>query len=139
LAERAPDDTELQLAGLTHDLGHVLAGAHDGADLHGEAGARFVAALLGPDVARLVELHVPAKRYLVATDPGYGEVLSDGSSISLATQGGPMHPDEVAAFERDPLAGRAAVLRRADEAAKDPGAPTTSLDDWRSVVEDWIG
>ena len=71
LAEMAPDDVELQLAGLTHDVGHIVPGAHDADDLHGELGGRLVGTVLGSGVARLVELHVPAKRYLVATDPTY--------------------------------------------------------------------
>jgi predicted HD phosphohydrolase len=139
LAATAPDDVELQLAGLTHDVGHIVAGAHDDDDLHGEIGGRLVAGVLGGRVARLVELHVPAKRYLVATDPAYGGELSAGSTISLAFQGGPMDASEVAVFERDPLGPRAAILRRADEAAKDPGAVTSTLSRWRETAEEWLG
>jgi predicted HD phosphohydrolase len=139
LAETAPDDVELQLAGLAHDVGHILPGAHDGDDLHAEVGGRFVADVLGREVARLVELHVAAKRFLVATDPAHVSRLSAGSIDSLATQGGAMHPDEVVAFERDPVGTRAAMLRRADEAAKDPAAATRSLRHWRDTAEEWLG
>jgi predicted HD phosphohydrolase len=138
LARMAPDDVELQLAGLTHDVGHILPGAHDD-DLHGELGGRLVGTVLGSRVATLVELHVPAKRYLVATDPAYGGELSAGSTISLALQGGPMDPGEAAAFEGDPLGPRAAILRRADEAAKAPGAATSTLSRWREMAEVWLG
>ena len=139
LAETAPEDVELQLAGLTHDVGHILPGAHDGEDLHAEVGGRFVADVLGSGVARLVELHVAAKRFLVATDRAHTSRLSAGSTHSLAIQGGPMDADEVAAFETDPHGTRAAMLRRADEAAKDPAAATSNLHRWRETAREWLG
>jgi predicted HD phosphohydrolase len=145
LAEAAPLDVELQLAGLTHDVGHILPGAHnlpgahEAEDLHGEVGGGFVADVLGHGVARLVELHVPAKRYLVATDPAHAGRLTMGSTISLAAQGGPMDAQEVAAFEADPDGPRAVALRRADESAKDPHATTSTLDRWRETAEAWLG
>ncbi len=132
LASRAPDDVQLQVAGLVHDVGHAV----DPTDPvgHGGVGADYVAELLGARVARLVALHVPAKRYLVATDPRYSGRLSDGSTISLAMQGGTMTPDEVAAFEADPHGGDAAALRRADEAAKVIGRDVPGLDTWVPVL-----
>ncbi len=59
LARTRPDDQELQVAGLVHDIGHRF-----GPDeRHGVLGAERVRALLGDRVAGLVEAHVPAKRY----------------------------------------------------------------------------
>ena len=75
-----------------------------------------------------VRLHVPAKRYLVATQPGYAEALSSDSVRSLALQGGPMSPAEIADFDRLPFAEEAKRLRRFDEAAKDPQAITPDFD-----------
>ncbi len=145
--ELAPADIELQVAALVHDLGHRVPFARDAADghpvsghavdEHGAAGAALVRGVLGDDIARLVELHVPAKRYLVTTDDRYAALLSDASTMSLARQGGAMTPRERAAFEADPLAERALVLRRADEAAKIDGRATTPLDTWRRRVSDW--
>jgi predicted HD phosphohydrolase len=132
LAAVAPDDAELQVAGLVHDLGHALDGRH--ALDHGEVGARHVGPLLGARVARLVALHVPAKRYLVAVDAAYAIGLSGGSTRSLELQGGPMTPGEVAAFGADPHAGDAATLRRADDAAKVVGRRVPGLERWASVV-----
>lgn len=131
LARQSPDDLELQVAGLVHDLGHVI-GANDPTApvAHGEIGARFVRDLLGERVARLTALHVPAKRYLVATDAGYGARLSDGSTVSLALQGGAMSAAEVEAFEADPHGPDAARLRRADEAAKVVGRAVPALETW---------
>jgi predicted HD phosphohydrolase len=129
----APDDAELQIAGLVHDVGHVLDGFH--AVDHGEVGAAWVEPLLGPRVARLTVLHVPAKRYLAATDPAYGDVLSDGSALSLELQGGAMSEAEAAEFAADPYGADAARLRRADEAAKVIGRTVPGLDHWVPVLE----
>src|SRR5437764_1428566 len=79
---------------------------------HGEVGGAWVEPLLGERVARLTVLHVPAKRYLVATDADYAAELSDGSALSLEFQGGVMTPDEAATFAADPYGPDAATLRR---------------------------
>jgi predicted HD phosphohydrolase len=128
----APDDRELQVAGLVHDVGHVLGDFHT-VD-HGEVGAAWVEPLLGTRVARLTALHVPAKRYLVVADAEYAARLSDGSALSLEFQGGPMTPDEAEAFAADPYGPDAAVLRRADEAAKVIDREVPGLDHWAPVV-----
>lgn len=136
LAAHAPDDVELQIAGLVHDLGHVAV-PHD-VDGHGRHGRVLFEELLGERVADLVELHVPAKRYLVTVEEQYFGGLSDGSICTLAEQGGPMAPDEVATFEAEPRHQEAIVLRRADEAAKVPGREVPGLDHWRPVVERFV-
>jgi predicted HD phosphohydrolase len=130
LERTAPGDEELQVAGLVHDVGHALEGWH--ALDHGEVGAAYVAPVLGGRVARLVALHVPAKRYLVATDAAYE--LSDGSTRSLELQGGAMSDAEAAEFASDPDGTSAATLRRADEAAKVIGGVVPGLDRWAPVV-----
>ena len=132
LEQLAPDDTELQVAGLVHDLGHVLGDFHT-VD-HGEVGAAWIEPLLGERVARLTVLHVPAKRYLVATDADYAAELSDGSALSLELQGGTMTPAEATDFAADPHGPDAARLRRADEAAKVVGREVPGLDHWAPVV-----
>lgn len=55
-------DKELQLAGLVHDIGHLLRPCDDAG--HADHAADVVRAPLGKRVARLVHLHVPAKRHL---------------------------------------------------------------------------
>ncbi len=136
LAQREPHDLELQVAGLVHDVGHVVVPNEPTAPvMHGEIGAAYVRPLLGDRVARLTALHVPAKRYLVATDPAYGRRLSDGSTVSLAMQGGAMSNEEVNAFEADPHGVDAASLRRADEAAKVIGRAVPDLGAWVSALE----
>jgi predicted HD phosphohydrolase len=127
-----PDDVELQVAGLVHDIGQTLTGNDEAA--HGEAAARFVRPVLGSRVAALVRLHVPAKRYLVATQPDYRDRLSPASRESLATQGGPMDAAEAAVFASRPYALDAAELRRCDDLAKDAHAVVDPLDDWLPVL-----
>jgi predicted HD phosphohydrolase len=123
-----PDDLELQLAGLVHDIGHMLSPHRD--DAHAGVAAVFVRSVLGRRIAELVRLHVPAKRYLVTIDPDYRGSLDQGSVYSLQQQGGDMTPDEVVAFEHEPLVADALVLRRADEAGKVPGLSVPGLDRW---------
>ena len=69
-----------------HDIGHLLPGGTDQA--HADDAARAVRRALGERVAGIVGLHIEAKRYLVATEDGYGGVLTRDSVISLQRQGG---------------------------------------------------
>jgi predicted HD phosphohydrolase len=139
LRESHPDDVELQVAGLVHDLGWLeqqggawtlrLDATHD------VEGRALVAELLGERIAALVGGHVAAKRYLLATDPSYASLLSARSEETLGFQGGVMTPTEVTAFERRPDRDDLVALRRADDAAKVRGATVDSLDVWRAAVE----
>jgi predicted HD phosphohydrolase len=121
-AER-PEDLELQLAGLVHDIGHAVG---DGPE-HARAGADAVRPVLGDRVADLVGLHVEAKRYLAATED---YELSLASEMSLARQGAAMTPAEVEEFRQLPFAADAVALRRADEAAKVVGLEVPGLETW---------
>lgn len=133
LALTFPDDLELQVAGLVHDIGHDLVPGDDAG--HGRAAADAVRTLFGERVADLVELHVPAKRYLVTVEVGYADILSGGSTSTLVNQGGPMTPREAAAFAALPLAAHAVALRIADDAAKVPGRVVPERGSWRPVLE----
>jgi len=125
-AARAIDDgadDELVLASALHDIGHspLLGGPH--APDHSGLAARWIIPRFGARVGWLAAAHVAAKRYLVATEPGYAAGLSETSVTSLADQGGAdVDPEFVAhLWHRDALR-----LRRYDDAAKDPeavGAP----------------
>jgi predicted HD phosphohydrolase len=126
-----PSDKELQVAGLVHDLGHLLMPGDDAG--HAELAAHTVRPLLGPRVARLVALHVPAKRYLAAVEPG--RVFSEQSAQTLLLQGGAMTRDEASAFALDPLAEAAITLRQADDEGKTVGLDAGVMEDWRPVVE----
>jgi predicted HD phosphohydrolase len=139
LRDARPDDVELQVAGLVHDLGW-LESAADGWVLqldatHDRRGAALVAPLLGARVAALVGGHVSAKRYLLATDPGYAALLSARSEETLGFQGGVMTADEVHEFARRSDREDLVVLRRADDAAKVRNAMVDRLESWRPAVE----
>lgn len=67
LRRSRPADKELQVAGLVHDIGHLLRSGDDAG--HADHAADAVRALLGERVAHLVRLHVPAKRYLATSSP----------------------------------------------------------------------
>jgi predicted HD phosphohydrolase len=123
-----PDDEELQVAGLVHDLAHVWDGP--GQPRHGTMGADAVRAVLGDRVANLVQGHVPAKRYLVATIPEYFDVLSPDSVMTLEAQGGAMDDVEVEEFELDPDHLGMVALRAADDGAKVPDAVVPDLGSW---------
>ncbi len=130
LRELAPDDVELHVAGLVHDVGHAFATG----DEHGRIGAAALRGVLGDRVATLVEAHIDAKRYLVTVDPAYAAALSPGSVHSLALQGGPL--DAAAVARCDTLAhwNDAVLLRRADDRAKEPGRVVPGLDAYAAAI-----
>jgi predicted HD phosphohydrolase len=128
-----PDDVELAVAGLVHDIGHLLPGVGDAA--HADAGAEAIRVALGERVAELVGLHVEAKRYLVARQAAYAGELAPDSVASLALQGGPMSAGEQERFLRLPHAADALVLRRADESGKVDGLVVAGLGEWIDVVQ----
>ncbi len=128
LESEYPSDTELQVAGLVHDLAHPWDGP--GQPEHHRLGARAVSGLLGARVATLIEAHVDAKRYLVAVDVDYQAALTPGSVATLEAQGGELSPDEVRSVEQRPDWEAAVALRRADDRAKVVGAVVADLDHW---------
>jgi predicted HD phosphohydrolase len=125
-------DDDLVVAGLVHDIGHLLPGIGDAA--HAEAGAAGVRGVLGDRVSGLVGAHVAAKRYLVTVGGTYGGGLSPGSVTSLSLQGGPMTSDERADFESSPEWAEAVALRRADDRGKVDGLEVDGLEAWMIVV-----
>jgi len=127
-----PDDAELAVAGLVHDV-HDIAHPDDHTD-HDRRGAELVEPLLGPRVARLVGAHVLAKRYLVTTDPAYRSRLSARSIETLAAQGDALADAELTQLAADPDREAILDLRRADERAKDPAARVPDLESWRPLL-----
>jgi len=135
LAHLRPGDDELALAGLVHDIGHLLPGGTD--EAHATDGERAVRRALGERVAGAVGLHVAAKRYLVATEGGYGGVLTADSVVSLGRQGGAMDEDEAAHFPARPWAAEAVALRRADDSGKVEGVVVGDLASWVPLLREF--
>lgn len=133
----------LVLAALLHDIGHLVEDVpNDLADWtsdarHEEIGARWLARRLQAGVAEPVRLHVPAKRYLCAIDPGYVAMLSHASLVTLKLQGGPMAPGEVLQFETERFSKEAVRLRRWDDQGKVAGLKTPGLAEYRGLIEEF--
>lgn len=135
LAEAAGADEEVVLAAFFHDLGHLCAPVHEADSMdgfgivdHERLGADYLRARgFSERVARLVESHVQAKRYLTHKYPSYLRQLSEASMATLAFQGGVMSAAEAAAFEQDPEADIILQLRQWDEQAKETSRPVGSL------------
>lgn len=114
----------LVLAALLHDIGHLIEDVpEDIAEWvtdarHEVGGSRWLARHFRPEVSEPVRLHVPAKRYLCATDPEYFGRLSSASVHTLKLQGGPMSGAEVKAFESEPFHREAVLVRRCDDQGK---------------------
>ncbi len=127
-AEDAGAPLALVAAALFHDIGHLPHALGEdatrrGIDDHHEARAvGLLRPVFGEAVWRPVALHVQAKRWLCACEPGYAAALSQESLRSLALQGGPMAAEEAARFLALPYAADAIRLRRWDDFAKDPAA-----------------
>ena len=138
-AEAAPGP--LVVAALLHDLGHLIEDVPEAlADWtsdarHEEVGARWLAQYLGPEICEPVRLHVPAKRYLCATDAQYFARLSPASVHTLRLQGGPMSPSEVARFESERYFRDAVRVRLWDDQGKVAGLRTPALEDYLPLVE----
>ena len=100
---------EVVLAAFFHDIGHLC--DEGGASMggygvvsHERLGADYLRrAGFSERLARLVEYHVEAKRYLTLRQPGYFDLLSEASIRTLGYQGGVMSESEADAFEQDPL------------------------------------
>jgi len=123
----------LVAAALLHDIGHLVNDKGETPsergidDLHQFHGARFLRHAFGREVIEPIRLHVPAKRYLCATRPGYLEALSADSQRSLRLQGGVFDAAQAEAFARRPYAADAVRLRLWDDAAKVAGLATPAL------------
>jgi phosphonate degradation associated HDIG domain protein len=141
LAEEAGASSSLVAAALLHDVGHLVhqlgtnVAGRGIDDRHEVRGRDFLGKFFAEDVTGPVRLHVDAKRYLCAADPGYFSILSPASVRSLALQGGPFPVALAEGFIGLPHANAAVQLRRWDEAAKVPGQVTPELDHFRPHLE----
>jgi phosphonate degradation associated HDIG domain protein len=132
----------LIVAALLHDIGHLVEDVpSDIADWttdahHEQIGGRWLARRFRPEVSEPVRLHVPAKRYLLATDAGYFAKLSPASVVTLKLQGGPMAAHEVAKFEAEHFYQDAVRVRQWDDQGKVAGLKTPGIGDYRVLIEE---
>ena len=127
-------DDEVVLAAFFHDIGHICQQDAEnmggfGVVSHERLGADYLRrAGFSERLARLVEYHVQAKRYLTFSQPDYFARLSEASRRTLEYQGGVMSAAEAAAFELDPLWAVSLRMRQWDELAKETHVPLIDLD-----------
>jgi len=136
LAAAAGAPAPLVAAALLHDVGHLRSETDA---RHGTGGAEWLSQWFGPEVTEPVRLHVAAKRYLYAAEPGYSGLLSPESVRTLALQGGPMTPEQVTAFEALPYARDAVAVRRWDDEAKDPAVTPPEFAYFAALLESLTG
>lgn len=133
-------DDSLIAAALLHDIGQFLNDAGRAADDHGvdarheTQGAEVLAKRFPPAVSEPVRLHVTAKRYLCAVEPGYEAALSRASALSLRLQGGALDAAERARFEAEPFFTDAVRLRRYDDCGKRQDWPAPALESYRPLL-----
>ncbi|PKP92990.1 MAG: phosphohydrolase [Alphaproteobacteria bacterium HGW-Alphaproteobacteria-16] len=131
----------LVAAALLHDIGQFLDDAGNAAEKRGidgrheVTGATYLAAFFSPQVTEPVRLHVEAKRYLCAVEPGYLESLSGASSLSLSLQGGAHNEREIHEFLALPAAGDAIRLRRYDDQGKRRDWTVPDLESYRALLQ----
>jgi len=155
LARVEGDVAEVVLACLLHDVGntppardvwkastgeeppmlHSPDGQPIGYAKHCELGGAYLRAMgFAEAVAGACEMHVQAKRALVAADRGYMAELSQASIDTLAHQGGALSEKELAAFNHAPGAQIAMRLRRLDDRAKEAGLTVPRLDSYAELI-----
>jgi phosphonate degradation associated HDIG domain protein len=140
LAEEDGAGDYLIAAALLHDFGHLFEGRgevaeHEGRDARHELhGARALRRWFGPEVVGPIALHVLAKRYLCAAEPGYAEALSPASVLSLKLQGGPFTPEQCRRFERGQFSADAIRVRRWDDTGKIVGQVVPGLERYWPIL-----
>ena len=135
-------DQDVVLAAFLHDIGHICVSAFpvnsmDGFGIidHEKIGAQFLLSKgFSPKVARLVESHVEAKRYLTHRYPEYYDGLSEASKKTLEYQGGKMSAEEDAAFQQDLLFELIVAMRKIDEQAKVQDLPLPQWTNYRELI-----
>jgi len=146
LAMNSGADTELILGAFLHDIGHLLGHQQKANDMggfgainHEGIGAQYLQSRGFSDrVCAVVDGHVAAKRYLVATDATYAAKLSPASVETLRWQGGAMGEEEAAAFSRHPHFKEIIQVRLWDEGAKDYNAVLLPLSTFEEMIAAYL-
>jgi phosphonate degradation associated HDIG domain protein len=140
-------DMELILGAFLHDVGHLLRheqntdamGGYGVVNHEGLGGEYLRRKGFAERVCAMVEKHVDAKRYLVATDPSYRNKLSEASLQTLNMwQGGPMSETEIILFKQHPYFDDIIKVRLWDEAAKDHEMIMLPLNHFRHLIHEYL-
>lgn len=145
LAQAAGADDEVVLAAFFHDIGHLCEFAFPEKKLlhmdncgiidHEKLGANYLRSIgFSEKIARLVQSHVAAKRYLTYHFPNYYNQLSDASKKTLEFQGGVMTAEEAFAFEEDDLFDQYIAIRKWDDLAKKTQQPLPDLSQYKQIM-----
>jgi len=142
LAEAEGYDEEVVLAAFFHDIGHLCehifpAQSMDGygtVDHEGLGGKYLREKGFSEKIAKLVESHVAAKRYLTFKHPDYYNKLSEASKMTLSQQGGVMDESEAKRFEEDHLHSLFIKIREWDDKAKIEHIPLPPLEIYRQMA-----
>lgn len=141
-AEEEGYDEEVILAAFFHDIGHLCADAGEAGSMDGMGVVDHE--ILGADyllergfserLARLVQGHVIAKRYLTFRYPEYYDKLSLASKATLEFQGGKMSSEEAEDFEFNPDAEILIRLRYWDDMAKELNVPINNINKLKQLA-----
>lgn len=139
-------DEDLILGSFLHDIGHLLKHVETTDEMgnfgvvnHEGLGAQYLKEKgFSNRICAMVENHVNAKRYLVATDETYQSKLSEASLQTLQWQGGPMQKSEIISFERHPFFEDIIKVRLWDEKAKDPNAVLLPLSHFKALISEYL-
>ncbi len=145
LAEADGADDDVVLAAFFHDIGHLCEFAFpekklahmDGVGVvdHERLGADYLLSMgFSEKIAKLVQSHVAAKRYLTYQYPEYYHQLSAASKETLNFQGGVMTHDEALEFEDDELFDLYVSIRRWDDLAKKTNQPLADLFHYKQLM-----
>jgi 2-amino-1-hydroxyethylphosphonate dioxygenase (glycine-forming) len=141
------EDMELILGAFLHDIGHLLRheqptdamGGYGVANHEGVGGEYLRCKGFSERVCAMVEKHVDAKRYLVATDASYKEKLSEASLQTLNMwQGGPMSEYEVILFKQHAYFDDIIKVRLWDEGAKNKETVMLPLHHFRYLIHEYL-
>ena len=140
-------DMELILGAFLHDVGHLLRheqiveemGGYGAVNHEGLGGEYLRRKGFAERVCAMVEKHVDAKRYLVATDPTYKNKLSEASLQTLNMwQGGPMSETEIILFKQHPYFDDIIKVRLWDEGAKNYDMVMLPLNHFRHLIHEYL-
>lgn len=145
LAQAAGADDDVVLAAFFHDIGHLCEFAFPEKKLlhmddcgiidHEKLGADYLRSIgFSEKIAKLVQSHVAAKRYLTYHFPGYYNQLSEASKKTLEFQGGIMTAEEAFAFEEDDLFDQYIAIRKWDDLAKKIQQPLPDLSQYKQMM-----